>query len=153
MEYRIAIESDIAGMARIRALNRESLEHWIKRISGYLKLEHHPQQALIPRIAFVAVENNEIAGFIAGHLTRRFACEGELEWIDVISDSRRSGIATNLLQMLAGWFVDHNALKICVDCAPENKVAENFYKKNGAVRLSEYWLIWDDIRKVPDLKR
>jgi hypothetical protein len=72
-EYRTAIGSDVTGMARIRAINRETEDYWQKRISRYLKLEHHPQQALIPRIAFVAAEENKIIGFVAGHLTQPFA--------------------------------------------------------------------------------
>jgi GNAT superfamily N-acetyltransferase len=85
-------------------------------------------------------------------LHNRLQCEGELEWIDVSADSRRNGIATILLRKLAAWFVEHDAFKICVNCAPDNKVAENFYIKNGAVRLSEYWLIWNDIRMILNLK-
>jgi hypothetical protein len=34
-----------------------------------------------PRVAFVCVEPKRIVGLITGHLTRRFGCHGELEWI------------------------------------------------------------------------
>ena len=32
---------------------------------------------------YVTTNEDEVVGIIAGHLTRRFGCDGELEWIDV----------------------------------------------------------------------
>jgi hypothetical protein len=37
----------------------------------------------MPRVSYVAFEQGLIVGFIAGHLTRRYGCDGELEWINV----------------------------------------------------------------------
>jgi ribosomal protein S18 acetylase RimI-like enzyme len=145
MNYRRARKSDISAMARIRAADWETEDYWMARISGYLAGEVHPRDALPPRVIYVATEGNAVAGFIAGHLTRRYKCDGELEWIDVIPEYRRSGVASELLRHLAGWFVEKKALRICVDVQPTNAVARKFYAKHGAEKLNEHWLVWKDI--------
>jgi GNAT superfamily N-acetyltransferase len=109
-------------------------------------IAHHPQQALMPRIIYVAIENETIVGFIAGHLTKRYECDGELEWIDVISKYRRNEIASELVRLLAKWFIEQNAFKICID--PGNITARQFYGKNGAEPLNEHWMVWKDINVV-----
>jgi len=43
-----------------------------------------PQQVLTPRILYVAIESENVVGLVAGHLTRRFDCTGELKWINVL---------------------------------------------------------------------
>src|SRR5438445_13371805 len=63
-------------------------QYWHDRISGYMRGELHPQQALAPRVVLVAEGGEDIVGFIAGHLTRRFGCDGELEWLDVVAECR-----------------------------------------------------------------
>ncbi|HTI11941.1 MAG TPA: GNAT family N-acetyltransferase [Puia sp.] len=147
MQYREATESDVPALARIRAMEWETEEYWIARISGYRNGTIHPQQALLPRVIYVAVEEDcSIAGFIAGHLTRRFECDGELEWINVIPEHRGAGIALALIQQLAGWFIGQKALQVCVDCDPDNHIAQNFYKRYGAEMLNKHWLVWKDIR-------
>ncbi len=77
--YREATLPDLPGMARLRAeqwgVGMEA--HSEKRIAGYLNGEVNPQQVLGPRVIYVAVKEDTIAGFIAGHLTRRFGCDGE----------------------------------------------------------------------------
>lgn len=117
----------------------------VNRISGYSKGKHSPQQALAPRTIIVATDDSRIIGFIAGHLTRRYDCDGELQWIDTIPEYRGMGVATNLFRLLKSWFITHHAKRICVNCASDNLVALSFYKKNGAVPLNEYWLVWEDI--------
>ena len=147
--YRPAESPDIPGMASIRAAYGETLEYWTSRISGYLDGTSHPQQALASRIIYVAVDGDSIVGFVAGHLTRRFACDGELRWIDVLAERRGQGIAQELLRHLAAWFVQHNALKICVDVQPPNTIARKFYMRAGAVALNPHWLVWHDIKVSP----
>jgi ribosomal protein S18 acetylase RimI-like enzyme len=144
--YRQAAKQDIPFLAKIRAKNRGSEEYWDNRISGYLDGTHNPQQALPPRIIYIAADKDAIIGFIAGHLTRRLDCEGELEWIDTIEEYRRRGIASELVRILAKWFVQQNACKICVD--PGDEMARKFYKKNGAEALNEHWMYWNDIRTI-----
>ena len=138
-------EADVPRMAAIRAQRSQTEAFWVDRISRYLKGEHHPQHALPARAAFVAILEDQLAGFVAGHLTRRYECGGELEWIDVIEGRRRSGIASELLRHLVAWFAEQKARRICVDVDPANTVARAFYRRQGAGDLSPSWLVWDDI--------
>jgi GNAT superfamily N-acetyltransferase len=85
-------------------------------------------------------------GFIAGHLTERFGCDGELQWINVIAKFRKAGIATKLLHLLAKWFVKRNAFYICVD--PGNEQSRKFYAGQGAENLNKHWMAWKDINIV-----
>jgi GNAT superfamily N-acetyltransferase len=148
MQYRQADKTDIPAMARIRAAEWESEQYWNRRISGYMNCEVHPQQALMPRVIYVALDGESVVGLIAGHLTRRHDCDGELEWIDVIAGHRRSGVASELLRLLAQWFVGQKALRICVDVDPANGVARRFYARHGAEPLNPHWLVWQDINGV-----
>lgn len=147
--YRRAEESDIPGMARIRAAQGDTTEeHWKTRISGYLAGTHHPQKALMPRVFYVALDSDAVLGFIGGHLTRRFGCDGELQWINVIDEMKGSGMASELLRYLAAWFAGQSASRVCVNVAPANAIARRFYVRHGAVELNEHWLVWDDIKVV-----
>lgn len=111
----------------------------------FLAGEHHPRQALAPRIAFIAESGGVVAGFVAGHLTRRFGCAGELQWILVAPPLRGTPAAARLLDALARWFIEHDASRICVNVTPENERARRFYARHGATELSEYWMGWADI--------
>jgi len=146
----LAEESDIPAMARIRSADWGIEELWRVRLSRYLNYEHHPRQALAPRVSYVAVDvdKDAVVGFVAGHLTRRHGCEGELQWINVIHERRGTGVAAELLRVLAAWFVTQNAFRICVDVEPENTPARCFYMRHGANDLNPSWLVWDDIRVV-----
>jgi ribosomal protein S18 acetylase RimI-like enzyme len=148
--YREAGKADVTGMSRIRAAEWGEQEYWEQRIWGYMQGEVFPQKALKPRVVYVAVEGDAVLGFIAGHLTRRHECDGELEWINVAAETRGSGIAAELLRRLAAWFVEQKALKICVDVQPTNTVARKFYRRHGAKDLNPHWLVWNDIRVVLD---
>jgi predicted N-acetyltransferase YhbS len=142
IQYREATPGDIAELAKIRAAEWQSEEYWIRRISGYLNCELHPQYALLPRIIYLATDADKIVGFIAGHLTRRFQCEGELQWINVIRNYRGMRIAEGLVKQLANWFIQQKAFKICVDGSGP------FYSRLGAKELNEHWMMWDDIRQL-----
>jgi ribosomal protein S18 acetylase RimI-like enzyme len=146
--YREADESDIPAMARIRAAEWETEGYWRNRIAAYLACELHPQHALKPRVSYVSYEGSSLVGFIAGHLTRRYSCDGELEWINVVPYCQGSGIASELLRLLAVWFVAQKALRICVDVQPSNAVARRFYGRYGAEDLNPHWLVWNDISVV-----
>lgn len=146
--YRLADKSDIPAMAHIRVEEWETEEYWRARISRYMDCELHPRQALIPRVSYVALEDSALVGFIAGHLTRRYACDGELEWINVIPERRGSGVASALLRKLAAWFAEQKALRICVDVDPANITAQRFYRRHGAADLNEHWLVWNAINVV-----
>ena len=148
IQYRAALESDIPAMARLRAAEWGQEQYWRDRIMGYMACELHPQHALRPRGLFIALQGDALIGFIAGHLTRRFGCDGELEWINVHSANRGTRVATDLLRLLAHWFAEHKARRICVDVDPENPAARRFYTKHGATELNPHWLVWDDIGLV-----
>lgn len=144
--YQPATESDIESMAEIRAGDWGSAEFWRPRILRYMRGESHPQSALRPRIVFVCVDSDRVLGLIAGHLTQRFGCDGELQWISVRPEERRRGIASELLRYLAEWFVANQARRVCVDATPENASARRFYLRHGAEDLRPGWMVWNDIR-------
>ena len=111
----------------------------------YLAGEHHPQHALAPRAGFVAEEGGKLLGFITGHLTRRFGCEGEVHWVYVTPEYQGREVAAMLLRQLAAWFVQHGARRICVNVEPANARARAFYIRNGAREVTTHWLEWSDI--------
>jgi ribosomal protein S18 acetylase RimI-like enzyme len=133
-------------MAAIRAQEWETQAYWEKRIGNYLRGEIAAQHALPGHAVFVAVREQAVTGFIAGHRTTRHACQGELEWMDVVSAHRRQGIAGRLIVTLAGWFIEQKALRICIDVKPDNTAARALYAKYGARPLNPHWMFWEDIR-------
>jgi GNAT superfamily N-acetyltransferase len=153
IECREARDSDLEVLARIRAAEWGNEQYWRDRIRGYASGALNPQQALAPRVIYVAIDKSEITGFIAGHLTRRFDCDGELEWLNVVAEKRRSGVARMLLLVLASWFDEKGAKRICVDADPENPTARAFYRKHGAQDLDPHWLVWPDITELLNSER
>ena len=135
-------------MARIRAAEWETEEYWRARISGTWTADCIRNKALIPRVSYVAVEEDLMVGFIAGHLTRRHQCDGELEWINVIPERRRSGVASELLRRLAEWFAGQKVFRVCVDVDPAKTAVRRFYMCHGAIDLNKHWLVWNDITAV-----
>ncbi len=148
MKTRLASDADVDALARIRAGEWGTEEYWRERIRGYATGALSPGQALAPRVIYVAEEDSEVLGFIAGHLTRRFDCDGELEWLNVVPGKRRTGIAAELLRVLASWFAAKSAKRVCVDADPENPGARAFYRKHGAQDLNPHWLVWPDITEL-----
>src|SRR5882724_6461313 len=113
LNYRAADLSDVPAMARLRALEWETEAYWTGRISGYLRREVNPQLSLQARAIYVALDGVALVGFAAGHLTRRYGCEGELEWINVAPERRGAGVAAGLLRTLAAWFVEQGVHRVC----------------------------------------
>jgi ribosomal protein S18 acetylase RimI-like enzyme len=143
LTYRAATLDDVPAIMRGRAADPE----WgpaDPRTGAYLEGAHHPQQALAPRVAFAAFDGDAVVGYVTGHLTRRYECDGELQTIWVAPDHRRCGVATMLLALLARWFVEHDARRVCVDVEPDNAVARAFYTRHGAETLNRHWLVWPD---------
>ena len=152
--YREIQQKDIPAVAAIRAAGWGTAEYWVNRITAYLTAASNPQEALETRIILVACDrNDEIIGFIAGHLTHRFDCDGELQWINVLPEYQRKGIATQLLLRLAKWFVGHQAFKVCVNVNADSPGAEEFYKRHQAETMNKYWMIWPDICILTDTER
>jgi GNAT superfamily N-acetyltransferase len=141
--YRAADQQDIIAMAEIRAANSGTIDYWKDRIEKYLRCELNPQQALPPRIIYVAEYPEKVIGFAAAHLTSRLDCNCVLQWIDVKDKWRRNGIGTKLLHRAAGWFLANEAYKVCVD--PGNDAARSFYYYNGAKNLNQHWLYWENV--------
>jgi GNAT superfamily N-acetyltransferase len=146
--YREAMLADVPGMAHVRAHDWGTEEYWQERMRLYLTAELHPREALAARIAYVCVDGDRVAGLIAGHLSRRLGCDGELEWVSVRPEYRGQKIASRLFRVLAEWFRTQGAIRICVDVEPANRVARAFYASHGAEDLKPHWMVWKDIRSV-----
>jgi GNAT superfamily N-acetyltransferase len=116
------------------------------RMARYLRGEHHPQHALAPRQMWVAWDGPEPVGYVAGHLSTRFGCDGELQWIYVVARHRRRRVASELLGLLIAWFGAGDARRICVNVGDER--ARPFYAAAGAIALQPHWMVWEDIARV-----
>ena len=147
LRYREARSSDVPAMARCRASDRAAGPA-DERMAAYLDGEHHPREALAPRIAFVALDEGEVVGYIAGHATTRHGCAGEVQYLYVTPAFRRRRVATTLLRSLAAWFNDGGIRRACVNVNIESPEAAPFYHHLGAVPLNRYWYIWEDIGHV-----
>jgi GNAT superfamily N-acetyltransferase len=145
IHYRAANAADIEEMARIRIDGNWTGGAPAERMARYLAGTHHPQCARAARRVYVAEAGGRMVGFVAGHLTERFGCDGELQWLYVIPPRRGGGIASGLLSQVAAWFLDQKARRICVNVEPENGVALRFYERRGARALNPHWLVWDDV--------
>ncbi len=122
-------------------------------MARYLRREHHPQKALMSRVIYLAETAEGPVGYIGGHLTERYGCDGELQYLYVAPSHRRTGVASQLLRALVPWFRERGASRVCVDVEPENHGARSFYAYHGAVPLNPHWMVWDDIgliaRRLP----
>lgn len=148
LRIRPAVNDDVSAMAALRAQAEKTQAFWQARIRMYMSGAHMPQHALAPREVFVAEIDARVVGLVAGHLTRRFDCQGELEWIDVASAWRRRGIAERLLRRQATWMRDHGAARVCVNVAEDNTIARHLYARYGAVPLEPHWMVWPDVAEV-----
>ncbi len=145
IRYREATLGDVPEMERIR-LSDSAAGPADPRMASYLRGEHHPQKALMPRVMYIAADADAMVGYIGGHLTRRYGCDGELQYLYVLPEHRRTGVASEMLRSLWRWFRKRDAARICVDVEPDNERARGFYMSHGATYLSSHWLVWSDIR-------
>jgi GNAT superfamily N-acetyltransferase len=143
IRYRVATSADVPAIAACRL--PESTD---ERMAAYFDGHHHPQQAQQPRIGFVAEEDDRVVGYIAGHLTTRHGCRGEVQYLFVMPAYRRRGVATTLLRLLARWFEREGAVRVCVCVDAESPAAVPFYERAGASPIKTYWYGWDDIGVV-----
>jgi GNAT superfamily N-acetyltransferase len=142
IHYREAARDDVPALARLRQ-EGEAGGADEDRMARYLAGTHHPQHALLPRVMWLAAVGESPIGYAAGHLTRRFGCDGELQWIYVVRRHRRVRVASTLLRLVAGWFCERGARRVCVDVGAES--ARSFYSSQGAVDLNAHWMRWNDI--------
>src|SRR5262245_11550899 len=131
IQFRRVTSEDVAAMGECRRVDPAGGEP-DERMLAYFQGHHHPQHALPPRVGCIAIAGKKVVGFIAGHLTTRLACEGEVQYLFVSSSHRRQGIATLLLRQLAKWFRDEGASKVCVNVDVESPAALPFYSAMGA---------------------
>jgi ribosomal protein S18 acetylase RimI-like enzyme len=149
LQLRVATISDVAGMGHCR-LTDPAAGLADERMSAYFQGQHHPQQALLPRVGYVALVNDSKVGYIAGHLTTRHACAGEVQYLFVAPAYRRRGVAAALLRQLATWFREEQATKVCVCVDPDSPAAQPFYQSLGASPFRKYWYAWEDIGVLLD---
>jgi GNAT superfamily N-acetyltransferase len=144
---RVATTADVPAMAACR-LTDPAAGPADPRMAAYFDGHHHPQQALLPRIGYVALADGTVIGYIAGHRTTRDGCAGEVQYLFVAPEYRRRGIATLLLRSLAQWFGEAAARKVCVCVDADSPAAKPFYESVGAVPFKKLWYEWDNISVV-----
>ena len=138
--------ADVPSMAAIRALEWGTEAFWRDRIGRYLSGRHSPQRALALRAAFVAIDGDELVGFVAGHQTHRFGFDGELQWINVVKERRALGVADQLIRAMGTWFRDQEARRVCVNVDAANLAARRLYTRHGAQIRNDHWMCWEDAR-------
>lgn len=148
IRYREATLADAAEIARLCANAPQEEGYWKARIYGYMNFELNPHQATDKRLVYVAVHKDIIVGFIAGHLTKRAEYTGQIQWIMTAEQCRRTGVASELIWIMAGWFIEHHVTSVRTDVDPENTGTWLFYQYHHALSINRYWLFWDDIRLV-----
>jgi len=147
IRYRQASSADVPAMERCRAADLEAGPA-DPRMAAYLDGQHHPQQALASRTAFVALAGDSVAGYIAAHATTRYACSGEVQYLYVAPDYRRHGVARGLLRSVAHWFEMQDIRRVCVNADLESAGAVAFYTAQAATPLNKHWYMWEDIRML-----
>jgi GNAT superfamily N-acetyltransferase len=146
-EYRKATIADVPAMALCRA-HDAVVGAADDRMLAYFKGSHHPRLSLSPRVGYVAVADEIVVGYIAGHETQRFNCSGELQYLYVMPQYRRQHVGMTLLKELARWFRHRGATRVCVDVNAESPPAAPFYAACGAERINEHWFVWPDVSSV-----
>ena len=144
IRYREATSADAPAMTRCRATDHAAGPA-DPRMAAYLDGRHHPQQALAPRTAFVALAGDDVVGYIAGHATTRYGCSGEVQYLYVVPSQRRAGVAQRLLREMATWFSAKGIRRVCVNADVDSPGAVPFYLAQGATAINQYWYQWDDI--------
>ncbi|GGG97168.1 GNAT family N-acetyltransferase [Silvibacterium dinghuense] len=147
---RMAEDADFPVMAELRAAAWGEREFWMERLIRYRLGQHSPQHALLERAIFVADDAGSVVGFVAGHRTRRFDCDGELQWINVVAHRRGEDVAVRLMSRMGVWFVEQQLSRVCVNVDPANRVARRLYARCGAQALHEQWMVWEDARTMAE---
>ena len=161
LEYSEANKDDVPGIVDVRiksiiasfvcsrgeSVGRVDQEfaQYSERWLAYMNGEWNPQKATSERIVYKATNDGMIVGFIAGHLTTRLDCDGELQSIFILREWQRKGIGGELLKKLGHWFIENKVHRVCVNVAPENPYRV-FYQKHGAEEINAHWLVWNNIR-------
>ena len=145
LQFREALVTDVPAIAACHAADPNA-GFADPRMAAYLKGRHHPQQALPERVGYVALVNDAVVGYIAGHRTERHGCAGEVQYLFVARNFRRCAIATRLMRLLAEWFRSQGVQEVCVGVADDSPPeAKPFFESVGAVPFKKYWYAWQDI--------
>ena|SRR5262245_42425977 len=147
IHFRIVTSADVPAMAACR-LTDPAAGPADPRMAAYFDGKHHPQEALLARVGYVALVRESVVGYIAGHLTTRHGYAGEVQYLFVAPEFRRRRVATALLGLLADWFGNAGALKVCVCVDSDSPSARPFYESTGASPFRRFWCGWDDISVV-----
>ena len=142
--FRPSSSADVVLMEQCRSVDADAGPA-DPRMAAYLDGRHHPQQALALRTAFIALKNEVVVGYIAGHATTRLGCDGEVQYLYVTPRCRRHRVAATLLRLLAEWFSEHGIRRVCVNVDVDSHGAVPFYNACGAASLNKYWYVWEDI--------
>lgn len=142
VRYRKALIADAPALSRLHGED-ESCGADEYLMARYMAGEHHPEMALHSRTVLVATANDAPIGYIAGHLTLRFGCHGEIQWIYVAREHRDGHVAKQLLRLQSRWFVQHRAFRVCADVCDDR--ARRLYRHHGADDYVGHWVIWDNI--------
>ena len=145
--YGVASTLDVPTMLRARDAD-PAAGPGDERMGAYLEGTHHPNRALPPRTAWIATTDAEVVGYVGGHLTRRFDCDGELQYLYVSPRFRRNGVGYTLVLHLARWFREQGARRVCVNVNSDSPAALPFYQSLGAEELQPHWMVWPDITVV-----
>jgi GNAT superfamily N-acetyltransferase len=146
IHFREATSADVPAIAECRREDETDAGVIDSRMGAYFDGRHHPQQALPPRAGYVALNNDVVIGYIAGHRTTRHGCSGEEQYLLVSPSYRRRGIATALLRLLAKWFAAQDAPRVCVPVAADSPPeAQPFYESLKASPIKRHWYGWEDI--------
>ena len=81
---------------------------------------------------FIAKEDNKIVGFIGITRAKLQKIKHIANFaIGVLAESKRNGIATNLLNIAERWLSERNVSRLEMTVIAENNAAISFYQKNG----------------------
>src|SRR5262245_22656687 len=145
VQFREATAADAPAMALSHVYD-PSADAADPRMAAYLDGQHPPQQALLPRVAYLALVNDQVIGYTAGHRTTRHGCAGEVQYLFVSAAFRRRGVATELIRLLAQWFRTERVQKVCVALAGDSPADYRpFYESMGASPLRRFWYGWEDV--------
>ena len=107
LTVREATVDDVVGLGVMRAPD-EAAGPADPRMARYLLGDHHPRLALEERVIVVAEVDGAAVGYTGGHRTTRYDCDGELQYLYVTPQHRRTGVAGEMIRSLAEWFERHS---------------------------------------------
>lgn len=158
MKILVANEKDIVALTQVEIKSKmdsipECPEEYEMDFSSRLYrwqtyfIGQSPQTSKPERIVLKAIDNNQVIGYIAGHLTTRFNLDAEIQSFYILKKEQNKNIGTKLLTEFLKWLIDMDARSLCVGIKPENKY-KAFYLKYGGQYLNEHWIYWQDTNQL-----